>query len=264
MDGIGREQQQQTGHSQRWDLPLSADEVRKSRQLLALVGLNADVAEAAAPVLHPAEVWALWLHARSARLGPAWIAGQIYDRRLRRPRLAGIPAQLEAPGRLLDGLPLKSALTVLDITDTLAPDGREAAHAALAAEPHCLPSVEVETTFAATWEAMTVARQGGAHTQTARPPTAPQALPGPGTEDPRWPAAKAALSAALSAAEYSSWIAPLDLLHVEAGLVVIAAPNCFVRSELQSTHASALQGAVEAAWGTAMAVELVIDMLVPT
>jgi chromosomal replication initiation ATPase DnaA len=58
---------------------------------------------------------------------------------------------------------------------------------------------------------------------------------------------KATLKAALSDAAYTSWIAPLVLLHVEVGLVVIAAPNCFVHSELQNTYVSALQGAMEAA-----------------
>ena len=257
---IGREEQEETGHSLRWDRPLSSAEVRKSRQVLALIGLNADVADATAPTLHPAEVWALWLHARSARLGPAWIAAQVYDRRQRRPRLAGIPAQLEASGRLLDELPLSAAVAILDITDKYAPNDLQAAQSALAADVHCRAGGQAEATFEATWAAMAKTRQSHEREFALSSPVITQPTPAPEAEDPHWVAAKVTLQATLSEAEFTTWIAPLTLLHVEETLVVIGAPNCFVRSELQGIYASALEEALEAAWGRAITVEVVIEL----
>jgi chromosomal replication initiation ATPase DnaA len=91
-------------------------------------------------------------------------------------------------------------------------------------------------------------------------PALTQPTPAPEAEDPRWVAARVALQATLSEAEFTTWIAPLALLHVEETLVVIGAPNCFVRSELQGIYASALEEALEAVWGRAITVEVVIEL----
>ncbi len=65
------------GRSLRWDKPLTPAEVRQTRQMLSRIGLNADVADAVAPTLHPAEGWGLWLHARTAGLGLAWMGYEV-------------------------------------------------------------------------------------------------------------------------------------------------------------------------------------------
>ena len=62
--------------------------------------------------------------------------------------------------------------------------------------------------------------------------------------------------------DYTTWIAPLVLLHAEDMLVVIGTPNCFVRTEIQTTYAASLQEALEQAWDRTVVVELVIDTLV--
>jgi len=258
---IGREEATETGRSLRWDEPLSAAEVRQSRQALARIGLNADVADAVAPTLHPAEVWALWLHARSAGLGCGWIAAQIYDRQRRRPRMAGIPSSCDAVGRLLAALPPNAATIVIDTTDKHAPEELETAQAALAADAHYSMAPEAQAAFDGAWSVMVAERQGWA--RGGMPQEQAAAAQGRAvlhSEDPCWTATKAVLQATIPEADYRTWIAPLTLLHVEQALVVVAAPNCFVQIEVQRAYALALQNAVELTWSRAMAVEVVIEL----
>ena len=153
-------------------------------------------------------------------------------------------------------------MTLLDITERWAPDGLEAAHAALAADLPEGATGEAQAAFEATWAAMGAARQGSARDHASPSSALPPATPSRGPEDPRWVASQAALQTAMPEAEYTTWIAPLVLLHIEEALMVIAAPNCFVRDELLGTYARALQDAVDGAWGRRMAVEVVIDMAV--
>ncbi len=68
------------------------------------------------------------------------------------------------------------------------------------------------------------------------------------------------LQEAVPEPDYTTWIAPLVLLQAEDIQVVIGTPNCFVRTEIQTTYAAALQEALEQAWGRRVLVELVIDM----
>ena len=130
---FSQEEQVAGGRSLRWATPLSLSEVHQSRQILARIGLNADVADTVAPTLHPAEVWALWLHARANDLRPAWIARQVFDPKRKCPRMAGIPAACEEAGRLLAALKGDVAIALLDLATST--EDWESAQAALAADP---------------------------------------------------------------------------------------------------------------------------------
>ena len=253
---IGREAHEKTGRSLRLDEPFSATEVRRSRQILARIGLNADVADATATTLHPAECWALWLHACSSGLGPAWIATQIYDRKRREPRMAGIPAPCMAAGRLLNELPLDTAATMVGMLDGGAPEATNALQAALPAAVHSDVAGAVQGALEAVRSAAVTQRRqtGRGHPVVAAQPSAARS-----TQDPRWEATKTFLRETVPEPDYTTWIAPLVLLHTEDMLVVIGTPNCFVRTEIQTTYAAALQEALEQAWDRTVVVELVID-----
>jgi hypothetical protein len=254
---IEREEPEKAGRSLRLDEPFSATEARRSRQILARIGLNADVADATATTLHPAECWALWLHACSSGLGPAWIAAQIYDRRRREPRMAGIPAPCMAAGRLLNGLPPDTAATMVGMLDSNTPEAVSAVQAALAADGHSGVADEVRRALEAVWSAAAAThRQDKVR---GHPVLAAQLSDTHSTRDPRWDAARAVLQEKLLHQDYTTWIAPLVLLHAEEMLVVLGMPNCFVRAEIQNTYAAALQEALEQAWGQTVIVELVID-----
>lgn len=139
------------GRSLRWDKPLTPAEVKQTRQMLSRIGLNADVADAVAPTLHPAEGWGLWLHARTAGLGLAWIAAQLFNAKSRTPRMAGIPGASEAAGRLLASLPAEAACALLDIM--LQTRDREQAALMLVADARTT-GVDIEAALAAVWTAL--------------------------------------------------------------------------------------------------------------
>ena len=174
--------------------------------------------------------------------------------------MAGIPASCMAAGRLLNELPPDAATSMIDITMEGVAEDISAAHAALAAEAHSGVAGDLQAALEAVRAAVTTDRQSQAQ---ACPPQQPisgtRSSVAQSTEDPRWRAAKAVLQETMPDQDYSTWIAPLMLLHAEDRLVVVGTPNCFVRSEIQHTYAAALQEALEQAWGRAVAVELVID-----
>ena len=202
--------------------------------MLARISLNADIADAVAPTLHPVELWALWLHARANNLRPAWIARQVFDPKRKCPRMAGIPAACEEAGRLLAALSPDVAVAVLDIAIRLG--DRESAQVALAADQRTA-GAEVAEAFAATWAALEAERHG----DRVRPPGQAQPVvagadhesPAAGGRIPRWIRVKAALKATLPDADYATWIAPLLLVHAEDAVAVIATPNVFVRTEIE-------------------------------
>ena len=252
----------EAGRSLRWDVPLSPAELRQTRQVLARIGLNADVADAVAPGLHPAECWALWLHARSSRLRPAWISTQLYDGRGKQPRMAGIPSQCETVGRLLAELPPALAELVIDITDRCCPDDVDVRWSAVQTDPRYSPDgPDLAAALEAAWAAMLLERAPSvADTRPAhRPPEQPGLLQ-PAADDPRWLAARGELAAQLPRDAFTAWIAPVELVEVDGDVIVLATPNLFVRGELTGTYATALAAALRHGFGREMQVEVVIDM----
>ena len=260
LDWFGREEQQGEGRSLRWDTQLSSLDVHQSRQILARIGLNADVAEQVAGTLHPAEVWALWLHARAAGLGIAWIARQLYDPQRKQPHMAGIPGPCEAAGRLLAALPPDTVLTIIDIMKDIGtdPEGLVRSEAALAADPRTIGQ-DLTAPIKAVWAVLESARWSGTGHVFAPATAARDAGQAPQVEDPRWVTAKRHLATRISTGEYATWIEPLELVHVDDALIVVGVPNVFVRTEIQHEYAAALQEALDLAWGRAVAFDVVIE-----
>lgn len=255
---FSQEEQVEGGRSLRWDTPLSSSEVHQSRQILARIGLNADVADTVAGTLHPAEIWALWLHARIAGLGIPWIAHQVYDTKRRHARMAGIPAPYEEAGRVLAALPPETTFLLLDVMVSHGSHAESiaASRAVLAADPRTAGQ-DLSAAVEAVWGVLDGATQRGG----GRVPASAvrrDVVPAHRLEDARWLIAKTHVATQIATADYGTWIDPLELVHVDDKLIVIGVPNVFVRSEIQRAYAAALQEALELAWGRAMTVEVVI------
>ena len=240
------------GQSLRLGQPLANDMVARSRDVLARIGINADVADGAAPALAPEECWAIWLHARTARLGPAWVATQIYDRHRHQPRLAGIPRRYDAPGRLLAQLLPQAAEALLDYVEQQWPQAVETPWP-LEHQPELSLQEDQDVLHAALeaiWKALSADQQ-----QPARNP-APRL---PEVSDPRWEAARQRLVALLPPADFQTWIAPLVPIDLTPEFTLLSVPNVFVRDEVQGTFADALAGALRAELGYDAPVEIIID-----
>jgi hypothetical protein len=238
---------------------LSTTEVSESRHLLDRCGLSRSVAEAAAPTLHPAEVWALWTYARAAHLGPAWIAKQVYQFAERRPRGADLSSRYDAVGRALAALEPGVAERVLDIVDAHCPQDTGALTAELAGlgdEPALRVAVQ------GVWSLMAEHRRG------------PQRLPGAWlvaldgrhAGEPRmtnefgqiWHTVLGRLGHVIAPDEFRTWLTALNMVDIIEGTAIIGTPNVFVRDEVTAKYREQLAAALEAELGRAVAVEFVI------
>jgi chromosomal replication initiation ATPase DnaA len=78
-----------------------------------------------------------------------------------------------------------------------------------------------------------------------------------------WSAVRARLARAIHTEEFDTWLAPLQLLDISDAMVVLAAPNVFVRDQIQAVYNEVLEQAVACELGRAVRVEVVIQSLVP-
>lgn len=151
--------------------------------------------------------------------------------------MAGIPGPCEAASRLLAGLPPETASLFIDImiecrTD---PEGLVASEAALATDPRTTGQ-DLTAPIKAVWAILESARRSA--TGHVLAPTTPakagaQALH---MEDPRWLVTKRHLAPRIPPGEYTTWIDPLELVHVDDALIVVGVPNVFVRTEIQHEY----------------------------
>ncbi|GAC1650313.1 MAG: hypothetical protein NVS4B8_24470 [Herpetosiphon sp.] len=250
----------QPGHSLRWDIPISSAEIAQSRQVLDRAGLNANVVAAVAPTLHPAECWALRSYARGARLGPAWIASQVYDFSGKCPQPAYQSSSYDASARLLATLPLSLAETLLDITDKYCPQMPDA----LLSTPGCpLLDPAQRQAFDLLWSAMheqriAAPRAGVSHhrVQKVEPSVMRSA---PEVEDPCWAAVRARLAQELAPEEYAAWLAPTTLLDINDGRFILGTPNVFARDQVMDVYQRRIAAALSTELGRTVSVEVVIN-----
>ena len=240
----------QAGYSLRWETPFTPADVHQSRRVLAWIGINADVADAVAPTLHPAECWALWLHARASHLGTGWIAKQIYDPQQRRARIPGVPHAYDVPGRLLATLPLATAAALIDLA--LSPAPAPVDLQALIGEGNAT----VEEALASINSTVAAVRPQREHTLR-------QVVPPPWllarAADPLWAAIQQRLQDTIPCEEFETWIAPLSVVMIEDDLAVLATPNIFVRTEVRERYSAAIITELAAELGRSVRLELVID-----
>lgn len=260
IPGLAESDESVGGDSLRWGSVLSAADIIQSRQVLARIGINSDVADVVAATLHPAECWSLWTYARGARLGTAWIAKQIYDARRRMPRIAGIPGRYDQVGHLLAALPPAAAERMLDITEKCYPDEyAQLWPSGFAAEPD-LSDVELSQVLDAVWHAFAAERglpdqhrssaHGNQQGEVLGSLTNPHVL--------RWPAIRDRLVSRVPPDDWNTWLAPLALLDIIDGVAVIGAPNLFVRSEVTARFETLLATALAEELGQELQIDLVI------
>ena len=241
--------------------PLGLKEVTTTRRLLDQLGLHADVAAAVTPTLAPAEAWTLAAYARGARLGPGWIATQVFDfaRRQARPmRLAG---RYDAVGRSLAVLDPAAAEAVLAVVDRCSPDDWEqltvdALYAA--AWPEVVAAVQE------VWNVMCELRISGGHGVTRRERALPEQHPpvmstAVAMTAQIWHAVLARLRQQLPPPVCATWLQPTALLALSDELAVVGAPNVFVRDELDQRYREAIVTALVDELGRQVSLEFVIE-----
>ncbi|MBA3947255.1 MAG: hypothetical protein H0X37_22185 [Herpetosiphonaceae bacterium] len=274
-----------TGYSLRWETRLDADDIRHSRAVLDLVGLNANVAAAAAPTLHPAESWALLTYARGAGLGPGWVASQVYDFGRQQPQRAALARRYDAAGQALATLVPTVAEAVLDAAERCCPHDLPAAHAALG---NAAAVYDVQCALTAVWSVMAEQRSQRSHGDSHQPTPVVQ-LPGrslpfselglvpaadPGERTVLLPQADATSRAVLlpelwditlrevqpqvTQSEWDTWLRSTVLLDVDDSEAIIGTPNIFVRQEVEQRYAEVLQSALQAALCRQMHINVVI------
>jgi hypothetical protein len=270
-EALGTREKQPTGHSLRWDTPLTADDVAQSRHVLQQIGLNALVADAASPVLHPAECWALWAYARGAGLGTAWIATQIYDFGTRCVRPVSQVRGYEAAGKLLASLPARIAKLVLDTVDADGPHvllnrhnderfGNSAEPAMAALEAVWAARVEQNNSKGERTNSKARHSSKVRHADSGNSASQLRLVDEtPSQADPCWAAVKERLLTIIPREEFDTWIAPSALVMLDDEIAVIATPNIFVRTEIGERYSAAIAGALEAELGRSYRIELVID-----
>ena len=264
-----------SGRSLRWGVDLSSAEVAQSRTVLALMRLNAPIVDTAAPALHPAECWALWCYARARGLAEGWIANQVVERGSLRPRLTAHGRPFDDVGRLLAMLPLDHAGTVLDIADRHCFDSLDQS----LADPDWRKfgsdeaSRHARAAFDALWPVMAFERQPAASRQRVASDVlaiTAQHSPGPGpmpsdavsaAKQAAWQIAQDRVKAQVEATSWCTWLEPLRVLEIEDAMVVLAAPNVFVRNEVSEHYACIVTEALEEVLGRGVHVEFVIEAL---
>jgi hypothetical protein len=248
--------------------------------VLARCGLNPNVVAAVGPGLPLAEAWAVWSYARGARLGPAWIATQLYDYATMQPRPApSLPGYTDAAAQLAQ-LSIIDAAHLLDVVDTACPDMPEALDAdewlsnALAGNTGAALRRAVDMLWTAMAAQRAIPVASGSRPQSRPPKRSAQGVsaglqatllgPEPAIlpHAALWAAARDRLARDLPATDWNTWIAPLVVLDLVDDMAVIGAPNVFVRDEVMARYREPLATVLGEQIGRAMQIELVVGSAV--
>jgi chromosomal replication initiator protein len=76
-----------------------------------------------------------------------------------------------------------------------------------------------------------------------------------------WQIAQDRVKAQVEATSWCTWLEPLRVLEIEDAMVVLAAPNVFVRNEVSEHYACIVTEALEEVLGRGVHVEFVIEAL---
>ncbi len=235
----------------------SAKDVALSQMLLDRAGLNGTVAAAVAPTLTHAEIWSLRTYARAARLGPGWIATQVYDFARRQPRRTDLSSRYAAVGDLLAALNPTVAELIIDHVDTCCP------HAPDALQDTDITGLAAMQAAEAVWLVMADLRSGASslfhRTQTMVSPLELAVKPSDNYVN-LWQMVCARLQHELPASVYKTWFVPSMLLDLAGEVAVIGTPNVFVRDEIASTYCNQLTAALAAEVGRPLQIEVVVDL----
>ncbi|GAC1543354.1 MAG: hypothetical protein NVS2B7_17060 [Herpetosiphon sp.] len=235
--------------SLRWHITLLPEEVAASHHILDRLGVNTSVATAAAPTLHPAEVWALGIYARAAHLPPAWIARQIYDASRQAPRAAELASRYDEAGRRLAALDMARAEAILDRVDACCPSQmQDLTHALVPC------TLEEQAAAQAAWRVMAEQRRGPQYLFIPSPQhkqaflSSDEATTACAADDSElvrvWQAVLISLQTDTARWEWETWLEPCHLIELEIERVVITTPNVFVRQEVETKYLMSLTNAL--------------------
>jgi hypothetical protein len=222
--------------------------------LLDRAGIHGNVAALVAPTIDPAEVWALRVYARAARLTPGWIATQVFQFDRGRPRAAELSGRYDAAGRLLADLDPQLGEAILALVDDCCPEHPGQLH-----DPPLMQSGDaVRAAIEAVWSIMAEQR-GGPHKLDWRPSTLP-AVAGDACESGAalWQMVLARCRERVPAEECMTWLEASSLLELAGDVAVVAAPNVFVRDAIAARFEPVIAEALSAATGRKLCLELVI------
>ncbi|MDP9314418.1 MAG: hypothetical protein M3R24_26660 [Chloroflexota bacterium] len=251
------------GWSLRGKQRVSAKHRAVTGMLLEHFGVHANIALAVAPTLPPAEAWSVAAYARAARLGPAWIAKQVFDFDAKEPRPSTLAKRYNHIGQLLAMLPAADGLALLSLIDNSCPARPEDVlqHSFyLAAAP------AVRQVAHALWQLMNELRHGHVPQLDAlplarvhAPPPGAQPKPAsfPGGQD-LWPDVLERLAPQVSSNELETWFKETCLLCLDIDQAVIGTPNVFVREYLQQHYVKLIAGELAHVVGRTLQVQMVV------
>ncbi|PLS78689.1 MAG: hypothetical protein CYG59_17180 [Chloroflexi bacterium] len=260
-----RDQQHQAADS--WSLRgkqrLTAEHIELTGTLLEQFGVHTNIALAVAPTLAPAEAWSLGAYACAARLGPAWIAKQVFDFDTKKPRMSMLARRYDHIGQQLAMLPMSTALELLALIDTCCPARPEdvVQHSFYQA---LSPSVRLVAR--ALWQLMNELRHGhvpqldalpAAHAY-APPPGAQPKLDSFPVNQELWPNVLELLAPQVSRAELETWFNETCLLRLDNDEAVIGTPNVFVREYLRQHYVNMIGRQLEQVVGRTLQVQVVV------
>jgi hypothetical protein len=234
-------------------------EAERVHDLFRQAGINATVADAVSPTMDLAGCWTVLAYARSCELGAGWIASEIYDFKRRRPRPIDLPRNYAMAGQQLAELPDDVGARLLGIVDQHCPQARADA-LAVCSEVFSGQDHQWQLSFETLWAVMVEQRAKSAPPRMAAPaaPVRSDAQHS-GTGDPRWLALQNELARKVSPDDFHVWLEGLVLLDISDEVVVLGAPNVFVRDHVMSTFQALIVDLLSEIIGHAMRVEFAID-----
>ncbi len=251
------------GWSLRWQQALTPQEVDGSLTLLEQFGVHRDIAAVVAASLAPSEVWSLGAYARAARLGPAWIAKQVYSFETRQPRSAPLARRYDEIGRQLTMLPPPDAFALIELIDRCCPGSPEDV---LRDNFYCNAAPRVQVTGATLWALMNEARHGHvprldvpqpSRTGAPQPSTELAAAP-PRADLELWQKVLALLRPHVPQAEFETWFKDTRLIQLDQERAIIGTPNVFVREHVATHYLPLITAAIGEIVGSPIVADAVI------
>jgi hypothetical protein len=227
------------GRSLRTGTMLTIEEVNKSHMLLDRLGIHVSIRTATAPTVTPADVWSLAVYCRAARLGAGWIAKQIYDFEVRKPRASDLATRFDAVGQLLAALELDDAMESLDLVDRYCPHDLQQLEA-----DQML--VDASSAVRLLWDVMLEVRgvPEGARLRASVVPIVGTFSSGERAYAQLWEAVLARVAPSLSQDTLTTWVHPTVLLDIQPDVAIVGTPNVFVRDEVEAHYKTLLVDAL--------------------
>lgn len=222
--------------------------------MLARMAIDEPVRGLLAAALAPAEVWALHLHSRAKRWSVPLLVSQVYDKTTRQAKPATqLTAAHDAVGAQLATLDPALAEQLVQLLAEHCPTrpGMVLDAPLLREHPELLPVADTA------WPLLAELQGHGAVPlrQSAAPPvvsTSHDALAA------TWQAVLERLRGLLPGSDVDVWLAPAQLLALDATGAVVGTPNIFVRDQVVRCYAEPIQTALRDLTRLPLPLEIVV------